>query len=109
MLNQIILVGRIKEIKENKENVIITIAVPQNKKNDKGEYDTNFIDCILYKGIAENTKNYCKVGGIIGVKGKVQSETINLFDGKFICNVCHVIAEKVTFLSSQAPRKEDEE
>lgn len=109
MLNQIVLVGRIVKIKNNKESAVITVAVPQNFKNQNGEYDTNFIDCNLYKGIAEQTKEYCKIGDMIGVKGRLQSETINLFNGKFISNVCHVIAERITFLSNKAPRKEDEE
>lgn len=101
MLNQIVLVGRIKEIKENKESAIVTLAVQQCFKNENGEYDTNFIDCHLYKGIAENTKEYCKIGDIVGVKGRIQK----LESDKEL----KLIAERVTFLSSKAPRKEDEE
>ena len=101
MLNQIVLVGRIVEIKEKKESVIVTVAVPQTFKNKDGEYDTNFIDCHLYKGIAENIKEYCKVWDMIGVKGRIQK----LENDKQL----KLIAERVTFLSSQAPRKEDEE
>lgn len=101
MLNQIMLVGRIVEIKDNKENVVVTIAIPQNYKNSNGEYDVNFIDCNLYKGIAESTKEYCKIGDVIGVKGRLQK----LESDKQL----KVIAERVTFLSSKAPRKEDEE
>ena len=111
MLNQIVLVGRIKEIKEDKKNKcgIMTLAVQQNFKNTNGEYDINFIDIKMFGGIAENTKEYCKNGDMVGVKGRLQSETINLFNGKFISNVCNVIAERVTFLSNKATRKEDEE
>lgn len=103
MLNQIVLVGRIKEIKEDKKNKcgIMTLAVQQNFKNINGEYDINFIDIKMFGGIAENTKEYCKNGDIVGVKGRLQK----LENDKQL----NVIAEKVSFLSSKAPRKEDEE
>ena len=29
------------------------------------EYDTDFIDCILWTGIAENTAEYCKKGDLL--------------------------------------------
>lgn len=101
MLNQVILVGRIKEIKkEQAENgankVLLTLAVPQSFKNTDGEYDTNFIDCILFRNVAESTVEYCKKGDIIGVKGRLQR-----IDTK---KAIELIAEKITFLSS---RKED--
>ena len=103
MLNQIVLVGRIKELKENKKNkyVVMTLAIPQTFKNANGEYDTNFIDIKMFGGIAENTKEYCKIGDAVGVKGRVQK----LENDKQL----NIIAERVTFLSTKAPRKEDEE
>ncbi len=102
MLNQIVLVGRIKEIKENKKNkyVVMTLAIPQTFKNVDGEYDTNFIDIKMFGGIAESTKECCKIGDIVGAKGRVQK----LENDKQL----NIIAERVTFLSSKAPRKEDE-
>ena len=101
MLNQIILVGRIVKIKNNKESAVITVAVPQNFKNQNGEYDTNYIDCNLYKGIAEQTKEYCKIGDMVGIKGRLQKLETD--------KQLNVIAERVSFLSSKSPRKEDEE
>ena len=103
MLNQIVLVGRIKEIKEDKKNKcgIMTLAVQQNFKNSNGEYDINFIDIKMFGGIAENTKEYCKNGDMVGIKGRLQK----LENDKQL----NIIAERVTFLSNKATRKEDEE
>ena len=103
MLNQIVLVGRIKEIKEDKKNKcgIMTLAVQQNFKNTNGEYDINFIDIKMFGGIAENTKEYCKNGDMVGIKGRLQK----LENDKQL----NIIAERVTFLSNKATRKEDEE
>lgn len=106
MLNQIVLVGRLtKEVQLNKtENgkkvSNITLAVPRSFKNMNGLYDTDFIDCILWDNVAVNTSEYCHKGDILGIKGRVQSRTIEKDDKKQ--NVLEVIAEKVTFLTSKS-------
>ncbi len=71
----------------------------------EGGYDTDFIDCIAFDSIAENTKEYCSKGDIVGVKGRVQSRVVEK-DGKKEY-LMEIIAEKVTFLSNK--KEEDEE
>ncbi len=106
MLNQIVLVGRLvqdPEIKELENGVkanYITLAVSRSYKNSDGIYETDFIPVRLYKGIAENTTEYCKKGDVIGVKGRIQTKQE---ENK---NIIEIVAEKVTFLSN---RKETEE
>lgn len=100
MLNQAILVGRVIKLpevkKENNKNILeLTIAVPRNYKNDEGIYETDFLNCILYNDVALNTKQFCNIGNIVGIKGRLQN----------INNIPIVMAEKVTFL---APNKENE-
>ena len=99
MLNQFTLVGRITKTPEMMENqdgskfAIINLAVPRTFKNENGEYDTDFIDCTLWKGIAENVCEYCKKGDIVDIRGRIQNlnNTAQL----------QLIAEKVSFLSSK--------
>ena len=104
MLNQIILVGRLtRDIVVNKAEsgakvATISLAIPRSFKNSEGVYDTDFIDCVAFDVIAENTSQYCGRGDIVGVKGRVQSRTIEKGDKRE--NVMDIIAEKVTFLSS---------
>lgn len=98
MLNQIILVGRVHDIKQEQEKVIVTLSIPQSFKNTSGEYETNIIDISTYGTIAETTQEYVKKGDLIGVRGRLQRLEKN--------KKLEVIAEKVTFLST---RKEDEE
>lgn len=106
MLNQVVLVGRlvqdpeIKELENEVKTSYITLAVPRSYKNSDGIYETDFIPCVLYKGIAENTKEYCKKGDLIGIKGRTQTKQE---EDK---TIIEIVAEKVTFLSS---RKESEE
>lgn len=111
MLNQVVLVGRLTSDPEvntyenNKKRTSINLAVSRGFKNSNGEYETDFIDCILWNGIAENTCEYCHKGDIVGIKGRLQSSSYEK-DGvkKYSTDV---IAEKVTYLSTK--RQEAEE
>lgn len=105
MLNQVILVGRLVRTPEltltesGKKRSIATLAVNRGFKNQNGEYDTDFLDCTLWTGIAENTAEYCKTGDIIGIKGRLQTRLIENDDGTKHKKM-EIIADKVTFLSS---------
>ena len=104
MLNQVILVGRLtRDVVVNKSEKgikvsTINLAVPRSFKNSEGNYDTDFIDCVAFDAIAENTSGYCGKGDIVGVKGRVQSRIIE--KNGINENTMEIIAEKVTFLSS---------
>ena len=105
MLNQVILVGRlvrtpeVYETETGRKRSQITLAVARSYKNQNGEYDTDFLDCTLWTGIAENTAEYCKSGDVIGVKGRLQTWLLENEDGSKYKKV-EIVAEKVTFLSS---------
>ena len=77
----------------------VTLAVPRSFKNSNGEYETDYIDCVLWKGIAESTVQYCKKGDLVGIKGRIQTRSYEVNDTKKYAT--EVIAEKVTFLSSK--------
>lgn len=104
MLNQVVLVGRLtRDIVVNKSDkgikvATISLAIPRSFKNSEGLYDTDFVDCVAFDSIASNTSEYCKKGDIVGVKGRVQSRTIQN-EGKKE-NIMDIICEKITFLSS---------
>lgn len=106
MLNQVIMAGKlldkpeVKELENGKKVTNITLVVPRNYKNENGEYESDFIECLLFNGIAENTTEYCNKGDMIGIKGRVETA---LYDKIKHTNI---IAEKVTFLSSS--NKENE-
>lgn len=110
MLNQIVLVGRLvrdpelKESEGGKTFTNITLAVPRSYKNQDGGYDTDFIDCRLWTGVAENTAEYCKKGDLLGVKGRVETRVYETEEEKKY--LTEIIIEKVTFLSN---KRNDEE
>ncbi len=107
MLNQTVLVGRLvkepelHQTENGKKVTNITLAVPRSYKNMNGEYDTDFISCVLWSGIAENTVEYVKKGDLLGVKGRIQTRTYEDLEAnrKYITEV---VAEKVTFLSNKS-------
>lgn len=109
ILNQTVIVGRIvrdpelRETETGNKITNITLAVPRSFKNVNGEYETDFISCVLWKGVAENVVEYCKKGDLVGVKGHIQTRNIETEDSKK--QVMEVVAEKVTFLTS---KKEEE-
>ena len=111
MLNNVVLVGRltgnpeITTIEDTKKVTSIVLAVNRNFKNSEGLYDTDFIRCILWNSIASNTTEYCRAGDVIGVKGRLQSSKYEDDNGK-IHYITDVVAERVTFLSSNKRHEE---
>lgn len=111
MLNQLVLVGRIakqpelRESENGKNYSFITLAVPRSFKNVDGQYDTDFIDCILWDNVASSTVKYCNKGDIVGIKGRLQTRVVDEEKNKRY--TLEVIAEKVTFLSSNKNKIDD--
>lgn len=105
MINQLLVIGRLtkdpelKKTDSGKTIANVTLAVPRSYKNVNGEYDTDFIDCVLWSGVAETTTEYCKKGDLVGVRGRIQTRSYEKDEQKKF--VTEVIAEKVTFLSSK--------
>ena len=105
MLNNVILVGRLTadpeiiEIEDKKKVTSVILAVNRNFKNAEGLYDTDFIRCILWNSVASTTTEYCHIGDVIGVKGRLQTSKYE-DENKKIHYITDVIAERVTFLST---------
>ena len=110
MLNQAVVVGRIVREPEVKKtdsgNAVsnITLAVPREFKNPKGEYDTDFINCVLWKGVAESTASYCKKGDLVGVRGRIQTRNYEVNNEKR--QAVELVAEKVTFLTGKRQKND---
>lgn len=118
MLNNVILVGRLVEnptirVSETGQPFCtITLAVVRAYKNSEGEYDTDFIRCVLWEGLAESVVSYCGKGSVLGVKGRLAARTIEVNFEKegeaFKKNIrtTDVIAERVSFISVKKENKQ---
>lgn len=90
MLNQFILVGRIVKLEQGE----VMVAIPRSYKNNEGIYDTDFVSVTIKGNIEEKTREYCRKGDLIAIKGHFQSKVV---EKKYIQEL---IAEKLSFLSS---------
>lgn len=86
MLNQVMLVGRVKNI--NREKNIMELVIPGQNQEDK----STSIRIYLTEDMMNNMENYVDNLGIVGVKGALKNTK-----GYGI----KVVASKVTFLSSR--------
>lgn len=79
-MNTISIVGRTTtdiNVKTQGETKFATfqIAVRRNFKNSKGEYDTDFIPCIISGKPSEIFAQYVKKGDKIAIRGALRSQT----------------------------------
>lgn len=95
MLNQIVLVGRIKEFKEVNQ---IILGVSRSYKNEQGEYEVDDITINYSDDTYNSIKEYCQITDMIGVKGRVETR-----DNQMI-----IINHKTTFLTSKKGADSDE-
>ena len=111
-MNNVMLVGRLandiekKELENGKEVTTISLAVNRSFKNPDGVYETDFIDCVLWDGLADNICAYCQKGDVIGVRGRLQVSYYEKDDIKR--KVVQVVVEKLTFLSSRSKEQEED-
>ncbi len=110
-MNQAILVGRLTSepemitMESGKIKTVITLAVNRPFKNSNGIYEADFIRCILWNGIAQNTNDYCHKGDIVGIKGRIQTSTYEKDDEtKYMTEV---LVERITFITHS--KKDDED
>ncbi len=113
MNNQFFCVGRlvsdpvVETTESGKERSKVTLAVPRSYKNENGEYDTDFFDVVLWNGVATNTSEYCHKGDLIGVKGRMETNTYETETGEKKKST-QLVAEKISFLASKRVKDEIE-
>ena len=113
-MNAVVLVGRIVKDPEicttetNKKVTAITLAVQRNYKNSDGVYETDFVRCVLWNGMAANTCEYCHAGDIVGIKGRIETRSYEN-ENKEMKYITEVIADRVTFVSANKKNEVKEE
>ena len=77
-----------------------TVAVNRPFRNDQGEQEADFIDCVAWRKQAENLANYMRKGSLVGVDGRIQTRSYENQEGRRVF-VTEVLAEQITFLESK--------
>lgn len=103
MLNRVALVGRLTrdpELRRTGSGKAVTsfnLAVERNFKSDDQEAD--FINCVCWGKIAENTERYCSKGSMVSVDGRIQTRNYENNQGQKVY-VTEVIADSVQFIQT---------
>ena len=106
MINNVVLVGRMTrdaELRYTPSNVAVatfTLAVNRNRKNENGEREADFINCVIWRQAAENLSNWCKKGTLIGIVGRIQTRNYENQQGQRVY-VTEVVAEQFQMLESR--------
>lgn len=81
-----------------------TIAVQRRFTNIDGERVADFINCVAWRGTAENLAKYCKKGDKVSVVGELQNRSYEAQDGTKR-HITEIIADEVEFINT---KKNDE-
>ena len=85
MINQVVLVGRCKEVREYdefKKNLIIEIQRPF-KDGSERVYDS--IECLFWENIFYKDIKFLKKGDLVAIKGRLER-----YDNKILVNIEHI-------------------
>lgn len=106
MINNVVLIGRLTrdvDLRYTPQNQAVgqfTLAVNRNFKNQNGEYDADFINCVMWRQQAENFANWVKKGNLVGITGRIQTRNYEGTDGKRVY-VTEVVAESFQLLEKR--------
>lgn len=111
MINNVVLVGRmtrdaeLRYTPQNKAVATFTLAVNRNFKNQNGEREADFINCILWNQPAENLANWAKKGTLIGITGRIQTRNYENQQGQRVY-VTEVMANNFQMLESRKDQQD---
>lgn len=81
MFNEVILIGKlackpvIKTTGNGSKMASAVIEVERPYRNSLGVREKDYINCILWKGLAETILSCCEEGSFIGLRGRIQSRS----------------------------------
>ena len=79
MINRAVLTGRLTRDPELRYTtsgtavVSFTLAVDRQFRNQNGDRDADFVNCVIWRKSAENFSNFTHKGSLAGVEGRIQS------------------------------------
>nr|DAT04310.1 MAG TPA: Single strand binding protein [Caudoviricetes sp.] len=107
MINNVCLVGRLTrsvDLRYTPNGTAFgsfSLAIDRTYKNQAGEKETDFINCVIWRKPAVNLSNFTKKGSLIGVEGRLQSRSYDNKEGQKVY-VTEVLVENFSLLESKA-------
>lgn len=105
-MNKIIITGNLCkdiELRYTNSNIAVlqnTVAVKNDFKNADGEYDSEFINIVVWRQTAEFLNNYADKGSKVLVEGRLTNRSYDKQDGTK-GYITEVVAEKVELLDAK--------
>lgn len=106
MINRVVLTGRLTkdpELKYTQSGVAVasfTVAVDRQYRNQAGEREADFINCVIWRKSAENLVNYTHKGRLVGVDGRLQTRNYENQQGQRVY-VTEVVVDSFSLLDSR--------
>lgn len=107
MINRVVLVGRLTRDPELKyttngiANLRFSIAVNRTFTSQNGERQADFINCVAWRGQAENMAKFLRKGSLIGVEGRIETGSYQAQDGSMRYTT-DVVCDSVQFLEPRS-------
>lgn len=107
MLNRIILIGRLtrdpemRYVPSGHPVASFALAVDRPFANQQGERETDFIDIVAWRKLAEQVSQHLSKGRLVAVEGRLQIRSYETQDGQKR-KVAEVVADAVRFLDRKA-------
>lgn len=114
MLNRAVLIGRLTrdpELRHTQSGVAtasFTLAVDRPFTSQNGEKETDFINIVAWRKLAETCANYLAKGRLTAVEGRIQVRSYDNNEGRRVY-VTEVVADNVRFLESGNRSRQQEQ
>ena len=102
MINRVILVGRLtkdpilRKTQSGASVTSFTVACDRRIKAE-GQPTADFINCVCWNKVADNTAQFTHKGSLVGVEGRIQTRSYDDQSGRRVY-VTEVVADSVQFL-----------
>ena len=103
MINRAVLTGRLTRDPELRYTtsgtavVSFTLAVDRQFRNQNGDRDADFINCVIWRKSAENFSNFTHKGSLVGIDGRIQTRNYENQQGQRVY-VTEVVVDNFALL-----------
>lgn len=103
MINRVTLTGRLTDdvdLRYTQSGHAVCnfrLAVDRRFKNEQGESEADFINCVIWSKSAENFANFTHKGSLVGIDGRIQTRNYENQNGQRVY-VTEVVVEQFALL-----------
>ena len=114
-MNVVCLLGRLTadvELKKTGSGISVcsfSLAVNRGYKNEDGSYQTDFINCVAWRGTAEFISRYFRKGQMIGLSGAIQTRQYQEKGSGDRRTAFEVVVSNAYFAGSKADSRADQD